>query len=1013
MHVGELQWLLQDFHSVSPPERDIELLDEAADPAVGPDFWISRWADYTDDNGLGYQLCDSSVGVLFCDNTCVMLQNDGVNVIYVDEDGLENHHLLKDYPSSLKKKIILLKSTCCFLEQRLVNTGRCVRRPAEGDSLVQPPCLGTWLRSQDSISFYLTNGTLQINFKDHTKVILCPSMAAVSYINSRGIGTGILLGITDSPEDASVLEEAAQYPNAGAVKELISYHQRGVNVFFTVIWGVIIFFAIFMIAAIIQFIYIMCTGQFQHHVRESNMGVYIFCVIAVIVLLLVMIVLLVCLMGCRSALVDSTDDKVPAVYSSTFDNLRKFVRVTAVESSRVDDRSPRVKRVLESGFHRAFEAFLARAARTDSKVPLFRLASDCNENGRLGPAHVAGDAARLPGEASALAQQCTRLRRSQQALFDKMARTVEASTVEYRRELSELLSDLSFVTDASDNGAVLSSVESIDRLQKSVDEYENNKGTFAALAKDAHNDFFWINILLLVCLIVLVITLLMGVAIHDKTAKPPKRSKLSHIIGFLFVITAFLFAIFVIIAIFDTMYLTTVNALGHCYFCDPYINEKYYVLDDALERLWPSNNRSLFLSKITPSKVMRNCVNDSVPSLALSRKLNHRKYVERNFYHDPAQRLRMEYELRNSPLSSHRDSNINSADDSFPFDEILCLPNGSTSLLEQPTRTCRGDVRKSLGKLTALGGTGVQLYMDDVEKTMLRKAPFYFSRFVERVVDAVHSSASTGDGRCSTLRSILSSFMDVVCYTYVLELVSYWASLMLATFAAILVIPFCFVLSKYFFRTKRKKIKKRRVREVAESSSLSRRRVREFEESSSLTELPPQVDTSSGYSVSLSFTTQEEPTDEVTRRVVTTSPVGSGPAENQQAATAHMTINFYGSPAGGAFTMPMTGYPLGYPTTGYVAAAGQPYYYAAAPVGYAATAPAATPTVAAAQPASFAAPACQYAYAVPQPQSVSTHSVSTRSVCSRPSSPVVTRVPAATTVTAQPARTQLYAVPPP
>ncbi|KAK8784834.1 hypothetical protein V5799_008802 [Amblyomma americanum] len=189
MHVGELQWLLQDFHSVSPPERDIELLDEAADPAVGPDFWISRWADYTDDNGLGYQLCDSSVGVLFCDNTCVMLQNDGVNVIYVDEDGLENHHLLKDYPSSLKKKIILLKSTCCFLEQRLVNTGRCVRRPAEGDSLVQPPCLGTWLRSQDSISFYLTNGTLQINFKDHTKVILCPSMAAVSYINSRGFHT--------------------------------------------------------------------------------------------------------------------------------------------------------------------------------------------------------------------------------------------------------------------------------------------------------------------------------------------------------------------------------------------------------------------------------------------------------------------------------------------------------------------------------------------------------------------------------------------------------------------------------------------------------------------------------------------------------------------------------------------------------------------------------------------------------------------------------------------------------
>ncbi|KAK8784833.1 hypothetical protein V5799_008801 [Amblyomma americanum] len=375
------------------------------------------------------------------------------------------------------------------------------------------------------------------------------------------IGTGILLGITDSPEDASVLEEAAQYPNAGAAKELISYHQRGVNVFFTVMWGVIIFFAIFMIAAIIQFIYIMCTGQFQHHVRESNMGVYIFCVIAVIVLLLVMIVLLVCLMGCRSALVDSTDDKVPAVYSSTFDNLRKFVRVTAVESSRVDDRSPRVKLCVSS------------------------------------PPTI--------------------------------------------------------------------------------------------------------------------------------LTQPP----------------------------------TVIAA---------------------------------------PSRV---------------------------------------------------------------------LTKSTTVLTQQPKV-----VTQQPTLLTA-------------------NAP-----------------------------SVLAPPPPTVP----------------------LVVP-----------------------------------------------PPPPAPP------------------------VTTSPVGSGPAENQQAATAHMTINFYGSPAGGAFTMPMTGYPLGYPTTGYVAAAGQPYYYAAAPVGYAATAPAATPTVAAAQPASFAAPACQYAYAVPQPQSVSTHSVSTRSVCSRPSSPVVTRVPAATTVTAQPARTQLYAVPPP
>ncbi|KAL3199360.1 hypothetical protein MRX96_014010 [Rhipicephalus microplus] len=36
------------------------------------------------------------------------------------------------------------------------------------------------------MSFYLTNGTVQINFfKDHTKLILCPLRWAVTYIDKR------------------------------------------------------------------------------------------------------------------------------------------------------------------------------------------------------------------------------------------------------------------------------------------------------------------------------------------------------------------------------------------------------------------------------------------------------------------------------------------------------------------------------------------------------------------------------------------------------------------------------------------------------------------------------------------------------------------------------------------------------------------------------------------------------------------------------------------------------------
>ncbi|KAL1434531.1 hypothetical protein MTO96_011622 [Rhipicephalus appendiculatus] len=130
-----------------------------------------------------------------------------------------------------------------------------------------------------------------------------------SCVFMSGIGTSILRGIADSPDDAYVLEEAVDNPDAGAVKELVTYHQRGVNVFLTVLWGVVIFFSIFMIAAIIQVLYILCTGTFEYFVVKYNTCAYIFCVIIVAILLIAMIVLLVFLIGCRGALAYSTAEK--------------------------------------------------------------------------------------------------------------------------------------------------------------------------------------------------------------------------------------------------------------------------------------------------------------------------------------------------------------------------------------------------------------------------------------------------------------------------------------------------------------------------------------------------------------------------------------------------------------------------------------------------------------------------------------------------------------------------------
>lgn len=53
------------------------LTDEAEDPASMPVFWICKWVDYTDKYGLGYQLCDNSIGVLFNDFSKLLLGADG------------------------------------------------------------------------------------------------------------------------------------------------------------------------------------------------------------------------------------------------------------------------------------------------------------------------------------------------------------------------------------------------------------------------------------------------------------------------------------------------------------------------------------------------------------------------------------------------------------------------------------------------------------------------------------------------------------------------------------------------------------------------------------------------------------------------------------------------------------------------------------------------------------------------------------------------------------------------
>ncbi|XP_065268223.1 serine/threonine-protein kinase PLK1 [Emys orbicularis] len=184
-HLADMLQQLSMANAAKPSERAVVRQEEAEDPACIPIFWVSKWVDYSDKYGLGYQLCDNSVGVLFNDSTRLIMYNDGDSLQYIEQNSTESYFTVRSYPSTLTKKITLLKYFRNYMSEHLLKAGANIT-PREGDELARLPYLRTWFRTRSAIILHLSNGTVQINFfQDHTKIILCPLMAAVTYIDEK------------------------------------------------------------------------------------------------------------------------------------------------------------------------------------------------------------------------------------------------------------------------------------------------------------------------------------------------------------------------------------------------------------------------------------------------------------------------------------------------------------------------------------------------------------------------------------------------------------------------------------------------------------------------------------------------------------------------------------------------------------------------------------------------------------------------------------------------------------
>ena len=127
------------------------------------------------------------------------------HIHYIDYNNEELYYTLSDFPASLEKKVKLLNYFRNYMKEHLLKAGANMD-VREGDDLSRIPSLKTWFRTSRAVVMHLTNGTLQVKktqessnqeltqtllcfqinfFNDHTKIILCPLMSAVTYIDEN------------------------------------------------------------------------------------------------------------------------------------------------------------------------------------------------------------------------------------------------------------------------------------------------------------------------------------------------------------------------------------------------------------------------------------------------------------------------------------------------------------------------------------------------------------------------------------------------------------------------------------------------------------------------------------------------------------------------------------------------------------------------------------------------------------------------------------------------------------
>ncbi|XP_064137944.1 serine/threonine-protein kinase PLK3 isoform X2 [Loxodonta africana] len=125
-----------------------------------PLVWVSKWVDYSNKFGFGYQLSSRRVAVLFNDGTHMALSANRKTVHYNPTSTKHFSFSVGTVPRALQPQLGVLRYFATYMEQHLMKGGDLPS--VEEVEVPAPPLLLQWVKTDQALLMVFSDGTVQV-----------------------------------------------------------------------------------------------------------------------------------------------------------------------------------------------------------------------------------------------------------------------------------------------------------------------------------------------------------------------------------------------------------------------------------------------------------------------------------------------------------------------------------------------------------------------------------------------------------------------------------------------------------------------------------------------------------------------------------------------------------------------------------------------------------------------------------------------------------------------------------